>query len=122
MVDSVPGRAFLLGHSYGALCSLEAALLTTRIAKMILNEPPMHTTVDVAYPAEARERFLAHVRAGDPEKALLTLNEVAGTSLDELRLLRSLSNWPARIAAVPTMLREIETVRDYSFDPSRFRT
>ena len=120
MVDIVPGKAFLLSHSYGALCSLEAALQTTRIARMILNEPPMHTTVDIAYPAEARGRFLAYVRAGDPEEALLTLHEVGGTSPEELGLLRSLSNWPARIAAVPTMLREIESVRNYAFDPSRF--
>ncbi len=43
LVESIPARAFLLGHSYGALCSLEAALLTTRIRKMILIEPSMYT-------------------------------------------------------------------------------
>ena len=120
VVASLPDRAFLLGHSYGALCSLEAALLTTRIARMVLNEPPMYTTVDVAYPAGTRETFLAHVTAGEPEQALLTLYEAGGTSPEELKLLRSLSNWPARIAAVPTMLREIESVRKYEFDASRF--
>lgn len=120
MVESVPGRAFLLGHSYGALCSLEAALPMTPIAKMILNEPPMRTTVPVEYPAEVRERLLAYVAAGDPEKALVALYEVGGSSPEELAVLRSLSNWPARVAAVPTMLREIESVRDYAFEPSRF--
>ncbi len=120
MIESVPGEAFLLGHSYGALCSLEAALLTTRIAKMILNEPPMLTTVEVAYPAEVRERLLSYVKAGDPEKALLALYEVSGEPPEKVELLRSLPDWPARIAAVPTMLREIESVRDYVLDPSRF--
>lgn len=86
----------------------------------MLNEPPMYTTVNVTYPVEVRERFLAHIRAGDPEKALPMLYEMGGTSPEELGRLRSLSNWPGRIAAVPTMLREIESVRDYIFYPSRF--
>lgn len=119
-IDDIPEEVFLLGHSYGALCSLEAALLTKNISKLVLNEPPMYTTADITYPAEARERYLASIRAGDPEKALLTLYEVGGTSPEELGLLRSLSNWPARIAAVPTMMREIESVRNYIFHPSRF--
>ena len=50
LVEGIPQKAFLLGHSYGALCSLEAALLTTHIRKLILNEPPMYTTVKVEYP------------------------------------------------------------------------
>jgi pimeloyl-ACP methyl ester carboxylesterase len=120
VVESVPGRPFLLGHSYGALCSLEAALLTTRIAAMILNEPPMRTTVAVVYPADAREDFLADIGAGKLETGLLTLYEAGGMSPEEVALLRSLPTWQARVAAVPTMLREIESVRDYTFDPSRF--
>ena len=117
MVERVPGRAFLLGHSYGALCSLEAS---TRIVKMILNEPPMLTTVRVEYPDEARERILASVAAGELEQALLMLYAASETPADEVQMLRSLPNWPARVAAVPTMLREIESVRNYAYDPSRF--
>src|SRR3712207_4033192 len=41
VVDSLGEPAFLLGHSYGALCALEAALLTRNVRKLMLYEPPM---------------------------------------------------------------------------------
>ena len=121
LIESIPGRVFLLGHSYGALCSLEAALLTPHIDKMILNEPPMYTTVKVEYPADAQEKIMAYFKAGKAEQALLALYEAGGTSAAELNLLRSQPNWQARILAAPTIPREFQSVRDYSFDPSRFK-
>ncbi len=121
LVESIPTTVFLLGHSYGALCSLEATLLTTHIGKMILNEPAMYTTVEVSYPADAPDKFLAYLRAGEAEKALLVLYEAVKKSPVEVNLLRSLPSWQARILAVPTIPREVLSVRNYSFDPSRFR-
>ena len=38
VVASIQGPVNLLGHSYGALCSLEAALLATNLNKLILPE------------------------------------------------------------------------------------
>lgn len=121
LIETIPQKSFLLGHSYGALCSLEAALRTTKIRKMILNEPPMYTTIKVAYPADAPDRIMAYFRAGEAEKALLALYEAGGTSTAELNLLRSQPNWQARILAALTIPREFQSVRDYSFDPSRFK-
>lgn len=121
IVGSIAGDVFVVGHSYGALCSLEAALLTKNIGKMILNEPPMYTTVDVSFPADARAKILAYAGAGEWEQALVMLYEAGGMSADELHLLRSLPSWHARIQAAPTMLREILSVREYAFDPIRFK-
>ena len=39
VVDAIGGRAFLLGHSFGGLCAMEAALLTPNVLKLILYEP-----------------------------------------------------------------------------------
>ncbi len=121
LIDSIPRRVLLVAHSYGALCSLEAALLTTNISKMVLNEPPMYTTVKVSYPADAPDRFMAYLRAGEAEKALVMLYEVGGMSAAELNYLKSLPNWQARVLAAPTIPREVLSVRNYSFDFSRFR-
>ncbi len=121
LIESIPENVFLVGHSYGALCSLEAAMLTPRIRKMVLNEPAMYTTVEVSYPADAPTRFLDHLAAGELEEALLVVYEASGVSADELALRRSLPNWPVRIAAVPTLPREILSVRSYIFEPSRFK-
>lgn len=121
VVNSIPKSVFLVGHSYGALCSLEAALLTPNVAKMVLNEPPMYTTVKVSYPSDAPERFMAYLRNDEPEKALLMLYRLGGMSAAELDLLRSLPSWQARILAAHTIPREVLSVREYSFNPSRFR-
>ncbi len=121
VVNSIPKQVFLVGHSYGALCSLEVALLTPNVAKMVLNEPPMYTTVKVSYPSDAPERFMAYLRNDKPEKALLMLYKLGGMSAAELDLLRSLPSWQARILAAHTIPREVLSVREYSFNPSRFR-
>jgi pimeloyl-ACP methyl ester carboxylesterase len=121
IVGSIARDVFLLGHSYGALCSLEAALLAKNIRKVILNEPPMYTTVEVSFPEDARAKVLGYAGAGEWEKALVTLYEAGGMSPAELSLLRSLPSWRARIQAAPTVVREILSVREYSFDPARFK-
>ena len=36
--------ANLLGHSYGALCALEAALFTRNVRKLVLYEPTVNVT------------------------------------------------------------------------------
>jgi pimeloyl-ACP methyl ester carboxylesterase len=41
VVNSIPEPVNVLGHSYGAVCSLEASLLTSKIRKLILQEPPI---------------------------------------------------------------------------------
>lgn len=121
IVASIAGDVFLLGHSYGALCSLEAALLAKNIRKVILNEPPMYTTVEVSFPEDARAKVLACAGAGEWEKVLVMLYEAGGMSAAELSVLRSLPSWRARIQAAPTILREILSVRAYSFDPARLK-
>ncbi len=41
VVDSIGEPTILLGHSYGALCALEAALLSRNVRKLVLYEPLM---------------------------------------------------------------------------------
>jgi pimeloyl-ACP methyl ester carboxylesterase len=121
LVDSIPEPVGLLGHSYGALCSLEAALLTTHIHKLALYEPPVYTTIEISYPPDILDRFNELLEAGDAEGALLMLYEVGQTPTDELNLFMSLPSWQARVLAAHTIPREQISVKDYSFDPGRFR-
>jgi len=51
VVDSIREPVNLLGHSYGALCSLEAALLTSNIRKLVLYEPPIPVGVEIFSPS-----------------------------------------------------------------------
>ncbi len=120
LVDSIPERANLLGHSYGALCSLEAALVTTNINRLALYEPPVYTTIDIPYPNDAPDRYNGYVESGEAEKALLMMYQIGGASTDELNQLRSHSSWPVRVLMAHTIPREHMSVKSYSFDPRRF--
>ena len=39
VIDTIGGAVHVLGHSFGGLCALEAALLTPHIGRLILYEP-----------------------------------------------------------------------------------
>lgn len=121
LLSSIPGDVNLLGHSYGAICSLEAALRTRCVSGLALYEPPIHTSVVVPYPTKALERFHALLEAGDTEQALVMVYEEAGTPRDELRQLRAQPDWPARIQAAHTIPREFDGARNYVLDADRTR-
>jgi pimeloyl-ACP methyl ester carboxylesterase len=121
VVDSIPGPVNLLGHSYGAICSLEASLKTSHLRKLILYEPPMPTDVKRHYPPDAVERMDSYLHVGEHENALLIfLQEIAGIPQDEINMLRSLPSWSSRVAAAHTIVREETSVRSYILKPQRF--
>src|SRR6266566_416390 len=71
LINSIDDPVFLLGHSYGAICSLEAARRTTHVRKLVLYEPPIPTGTEI-YPHEVVSRIQALLDAGDREGALIT--------------------------------------------------
>lgn len=121
LVDSVGGPVNLLGHSFGALCCLEAALLTPNIAKLILYEPPP-PGIKGTLPPGVTDKVQTALEAGDRESAISTfLLEVGRLTPTELEMLRSGPAWSARIAAAHTILREIQGLEALPlFNPERF--
>jgi pimeloyl-ACP methyl ester carboxylesterase len=121
VVESIPGPVNLLGHSYGALCSLEASLKTANLRRLILYEPPMHTATREDDSLDAVDRMNSSLHVGEREKALLIfLEEIAGIPRNEMDMLRSLPSWPSRVAAAHTIPREEASVASYLFEPERF--
>jgi pimeloyl-ACP methyl ester carboxylesterase len=122
VVRSIQAPVDLLGHSYGALCALEAALRVDNLNRLILYEPPIPLGGDpVASPEQvaAMERLLAE---GDREGALVHfLVRIAGISEDEVEILRGAPSWRGRVAAAHTLVREERACDGYVFDPARFR-
>lgn len=120
VVGSIDEPAVLLGHSFGALCSLEAAR-RTRPRGLVLYEPPIlvgDNELDAGGTLSAMRGLLEE---GENERALmLFFRDVAGVPASELEVLRSAPNWPARVDAAPTVLRETEAPTTYEFDPNRF--
>jgi pimeloyl-ACP methyl ester carboxylesterase len=122
LVDSVSsdGKADVVGHSFGALCALEAALLTGNIRRLVLYEPPPPGFKES--PATTVKMRL-HLDAGDRDGLLSTfLLEAAGLTPGELELMRSVPAWQGRVAAAHTILRELENIAVLPpFDAERFR-
>ena len=74
VVNSIDEPVHLLGHSYGAICSLEAARRTTRVKKLILYEPPIPTGIEI-YPHEVVNRIQVLLDAGKREEDSVPLCE-----------------------------------------------
>ena len=117
VVDGVGRPVDVLGHSYGGICALEAALLTGNVRRLVLYEPPLGFVR--AAPGVA-QRLEALLEAGERDEMLAVFfAEVAGVPADQVELMRSLPAWQARLAAADTVPREERANNEYVFDPDR---
>jgi pimeloyl-ACP methyl ester carboxylesterase len=120
VVGSIRGQVNLLGHSYGALCSLEAALRVTNLNKLILYEPAISIGLPL-YPPGVRAKIQALLDSGDRAGVLLVFfREVVGMPENEVAALRKEPGWSVRLAAAHTIQRELAD-EDYILDPLRFK-
>lgn len=121
VVDAIDELAVLLGHSYGALCTLEAALRTDNLRALVPYEPLFPVEGAELYSEEVLAEMEALLDAGENEQALVLLFEkIVELSPTEMDALRSAPNWPARVAAADTVLRESRAENEYEFDATRF--
>ena len=121
VVDSFGEPAFLVGHSYGALCALEASLLARNVRKLVLYEPPIDVTDEKINPPGLIDRLEALLGAGEREEVVATmLREAAGVPPEVVEYMRSLPAWRARVAAAHTIPRELRAQEAHRFDPERF--
>jgi pimeloyl-ACP methyl ester carboxylesterase len=122
VIDSMEEPANVLGHSFGALCALEAALRTRNIHKLILYEPALPLPGVTIYPEGAIERLQALLEAGDQEAALTAFyQEVVMLSPEEIEQLRAAPAWSGRVAIAHTLPREAQAEETYHFDAQRFK-
>jgi len=118
VINSRPGPVFVLGHSYGGVCALEAALLTTRISKLVLYEPPVQEPVDANLAVAARIEMM--IRGGEREQAVVTfLREVVKLSPGEVAAMRSRPSWPVLVATIDSHPRQMRALAAYRFDAKR---
>ena len=103
----------VFGHSYGGRCALGAALRTPAIRRVICYEGAP-TPPGVSYhPAGLDEELAALLAAGELEVLLATfMRRVVGMSEDDLDRFRADPVWPLRVAAAPTIVRELAAERD----------
>jgi pimeloyl-ACP methyl ester carboxylesterase len=117
VIDSIGSKVNVLGHSYGALCVLEASLRTANIRSLVAYEPP-----PAPVPDGLMERIQNLLDAGDQEGAILTfMRELVKMPPHDLEQWRTSPIFPTRLATVHTIPREFHAAEAYRFEPERFQ-
>lgn len=120
VVDTLQAPVLLFGHSYGAICALEAAMRTDRLAGLILYEPPNVEEGETIYAPGQIERLEALLAAGDRDGMVTTFfTEIVGLPPHELEIVRASPAWPARVAAAHTIPRECRAEDRYRLPVDR---
>jgi pimeloyl-ACP methyl ester carboxylesterase len=120
VVAAVGEPVTLLGHSYGAICSLEAAERAGTVRRLILYEPPLPIGLEI-YPPGLIDELQMLLDADEREGLLTTfLTEVVHAPPDQVRLMRGLPSWPSRLAAAHTIVRELRADEKYVFSRQRW--
>jgi pimeloyl-ACP methyl ester carboxylesterase len=121
VVESIDRPVFLLGHSFGGLCSLEAALRTDNVATLVLYEPLVPVGVGELVSPETLGRLETLLSDEDREAALVMfLREMVGLSDEEIDAIEGGPEWTTGLAAVHTVPRESRGLNRYLFESARF--
>ncbi len=110
---------FLLGHSYGGLCALAAALqLPERVRKLVLYEPGRPGVVA----AHVRARLDQSASMQDWDAFAMTFfRDALFVPAADLETLRATDLWPPIIADANASSGDLAALSRYRFDPERFR-
>ena len=121
VVDGIGGPVDLVGHSYGAICSLEAAVLARNLRRLVLYEPPIPAGLPIT-PVGVIDRLQALLDGADKDGVVATfLREVPRVPAEQLELMRSLPAWRARVGTAGTIPRELRAHDRYTLAPEKFR-
>jgi pimeloyl-ACP methyl ester carboxylesterase len=111
----------LLGHSFGALCAMEAALRVNNLHRLVLYEPVFPVGGSPLYAPDLPARLRAILELRDREAFLVCFfREAAGVPDEGIEALKRDPSWQARLAAAHTALRELAD-GEYRFGAERFR-
>lgn len=105
VLDAVDAE-LLVGHSYGALCSIRAAELTDRLRRLVLYEPPIAVTGEMASAAEEL------AGAGGLDELVERFLRGAGTADEQFDLIRASPAWPILLGAAPAVPRELRAAAE----------
>jgi pimeloyl-ACP methyl ester carboxylesterase len=113
VVDAVAADARedvdVAGHSFGGRVGLGAALRTPRVRRLVVYEGAPPWPGEPYQEADLRNRLDVVLREEGPARLYETfLGEVIGMDDDEIAAYRANAVWPARVAAAPTILRELD--------------
>jgi pimeloyl-ACP methyl ester carboxylesterase len=119
LVDSIGEPVNLLGHSYGAITSVEAALLTKNLKHLVLYEPPNGSVL----PKQAMERFACLAVQGDWDRLLTEFFcGILQVPEAEVGALKGTPYWDGMIGDAENSMEDFRAVFEYQLDAERFRS
>ncbi|MGM0395720.1 MAG: alpha/beta fold hydrolase [Bacillota bacterium] len=124
VIDKIDQPVILLGHSYGGTISLETALQSEKVRKLILYEPQGINGIDESdiFLQEAITKIEDDINEGNNEQTLIFfLESLVGMSSEEIEHARSTPYWKVMVNAAPTLPREMKALAEYKFDSTRFK-
>jgi pimeloyl-ACP methyl ester carboxylesterase len=118
VIRAVGRPVFLLGHSYGAHCSLSAAAMDpAHVQKLVLYEPIWPSTIS-QNALDPLERLAA--RGEWDDLAFTFFRDTLLVPLGELESVRASGLWPAIASDARASLGDLRALRRYDFDAARF--
>ena len=121
VADASGSAADLYGHSFGGLCAFGGATLTAGIGRLVLYEgwPPADARAR-ELPPGVSGRLDALLAEGNRDAVVEAMfREVVLMPEAEITALRAQPAWPARVAAAPTIVRELRAIPQVPFDPGQ---
>jgi pimeloyl-ACP methyl ester carboxylesterase len=119
VIDALESPVLLFGHSFGALCALEAATRTERLAGLVLYEPFIGEGEGFCTPEQLRR--LDDLLAGGDRAGVVRafMAEVMGMAPAQIEALQSSPTWANRVAAAHTIPREHRAEERYRLPAER---
>lgn len=112
--------AHLLGHSYGALCCMEAVARGVAVRTLAMHEPCL-PYADEPGPSPLAVHLQTLLERGDRERVVVTFfEEVLAMPPSQVSLLCALPAFPALVASAHTLVRELVATECYRFEAARF--
>ena len=113
----IDGPVALWGHSYGANCAMGGAVRSAHVDHLILYEP----SLGLSYPPGSINAIEDAVAHGDHEAAIsAVLADTLGMTDEDIEPYRTSPQWPARLAAAPTIPRECRVEESWRYSPGQF--
>jgi pimeloyl-ACP methyl ester carboxylesterase len=120
VIESIDQPVNLLGHSFGGILTLEAALLSRNVRKLLLYEPPLNLPDVQIMPGGLSDPTEKLINDGLKEEALIFFYESIGIPHSEIELMQTLPDWDERVASAHTLPREIGEIEQHVFDVEKF--
>lgn len=120
ILNSFDDTVYVLGHSFGGLCTLEASLLASNVRELILYEPAIAFDQKRLVLCDRMESLL---ESNQSEAALVFfMSKIVGISDKEIEFAKIQPDWKYRLSAAQTIPREIRALSHYKYSAESFRS